>query len=161
MFDFFYVNKIRTNLAVQSHSLHVKQKIAPLRRKEPKPYSAFSLHPSPSPFSYHCFSANECLIQGPCAGVTAGNELTPSPPPYSKCFLIKIKAMESMLKVSIIANYLHKKEKRLSKKSQSPISFCGAPTSPKLLLCGFRSGPKGELKKKKNPNSFFCRIPRW
>lgn len=51
MFDFFYVNKIRTNLAVQSHSLHVKQKIAPLRRKEPKPYSAFSLHPSPQPFS--------------------------------------------------------------------------------------------------------------
>lgn len=115
MFDFFYVNKIRTNLAVQSNSLHVKQKIAPLRRKEPQPYSAFSPPFPPTLFGYHCFSANECLIQGPCAGVTAGNELTPSPSPYSKCFLIKIKAMETMLKVSIIANYLHKKEKRLSK----------------------------------------------
>lgn len=37
MFDFFYVNRIETNLAVQSNSLHGKQKIAPLRRKEPKP----------------------------------------------------------------------------------------------------------------------------
>ena len=39
MFDFSYVNKIETNLAVQSNSVHVKQKIAPLRRKEPKPHS--------------------------------------------------------------------------------------------------------------------------
>lgn len=51
MFDFFYVNKIETNLAVQSNSLHVKQKIAPLRRKEPKAHStAPPLHPSPSHF---------------------------------------------------------------------------------------------------------------
>lgn len=48
---FFYVNKIKTNLAVQSNSLHVKQKIAPLRRKEPKPHSTPPpLHPSPSHF---------------------------------------------------------------------------------------------------------------
>lgn len=39
MFDFSYVNKMETNLAVQSNSLHVKQKIAPLRRKELKPHS--------------------------------------------------------------------------------------------------------------------------
>lgn len=158
MFDFFYVNKIETNLAVQSNSLHVKQKIAPLGRMEPKPHSAPLLSALPSAiFSNRCFSANECLIQGPCVGVTGGNELSLTPPPYPKSFLIKIKAMESMLKVSIIANYLHKKEKLLSR-NLSLISFCGAPSSPKLLLCGFRSGLKGDLKRK---SKFLCPIPRW
>lgn len=79
MFDFFYVNKIETNLAVQSNSLHVKQKIAPLRRKEPKLYS----DPLPSTlppaiFGNHCISANECPIQSPWERVTAGEELTPT-----------------------------------------------------------------------------------
>lgn len=116
MFDFFYVNKIETNLAVQSNSLHVKRKIAPLRRKEPKPHSTpLPSSLPPAMFSNHCFSANEFPIQGPCAGVTAGNGLAPTHHPFQKCFLIKIKAMESMPKVSIIANYLHKKEKFLSR----------------------------------------------
>jgi hypothetical protein len=116
MFDFFYVNKIETNLAVQSNSLHVNQKIAPLRRKEPKPRSTSLLSTLPPAFfSNHCISANECPIQSPVQS-TAGEELTPTLPPYPKCFLIKIKDMEPMLKVSIIANYLLlKKGKRLSK----------------------------------------------
>ena len=59
--------------------------------------------------------------------------------------------MDSMLKVNIIENYLHKKETLLSQKSQSSVSFCRALNSPKLLLCGFRSGLKGDLLK--NPNS--------
>lgn len=69
MFDFFYVNKIETNLAVQSNSLHVKQKIAPLRRKEPKPGHSLPSTPSPSACRKHCISANECPIQSPREGV--------------------------------------------------------------------------------------------
>lgn len=76
------------------------------------------------------------LFRVPEWGVTAGNELTPSPPPYSKCFLIKIKAMESMLKVSIIANYLHKKEKRLSKNLSLLFLSVGLQPVPNCFYVG-------------------------
>lgn len=116
MFDFFYVNKIETNLAIQSNSLHVKQKTAPLGRKEPKPPTQLPLlPPPPQPLSVTtAFLPMNVLFRMP-GRESLGNELTPTPPSYPKCFLIKIKAMESMLKVSVIANYLHKKEKVLSK----------------------------------------------
>lgn len=146
MFDFFYVNKIETNLAVQSNSLHVKQKIAPLRRKEPKLVTP-CLPPLPSALAENtAFLPMNVLFRAP-EREYCRQELTPTPSPHPKCFLIKIKDIGSMLKVAIIANYLHKKGKTFIQKSPSPISFCGALTSPKLLLCGFRSGLRRDIKK--------------
>lgn len=69
MFDFSYVNKIETNLAVQSNSLHVKQKIAPLRRKELKPHSiALPSTLSLAIFSNHCLSAVNVYSGSLCRG---------------------------------------------------------------------------------------------
>lgn len=65
MFDFFYVNKIETNLAVQSNSLHVKQKIAPLRRKEPKPGSLPAFYPSPQHTESTAFLPMNVLFRAP------------------------------------------------------------------------------------------------
>lgn len=110
MFDFFYVNRIETNLAVQSNSLHVKQKIAPLRRKEPKPgHSLLSTLP-PVLAESTAFLPMNVLFRAP-EREYCKRELTPTPSPHPKCFLIKIKDMGSMLKVAIIANYLYKKKK--------------------------------------------------
>lgn len=91
-------------------------------------------------------------IQGPCAGVTAGNELTHTPPRHPKCFLIAIKAMDSMLKVSIIANYLCKKEKLLSKNLSLLFLSVGLRPVPNCFYVGLEVD-KRETYKKKNPNS--------
>lgn len=45
MFDFFYVNKIETNLAVQSNSLHVKQKNSSPEEERTQVLLSFPLSP--------------------------------------------------------------------------------------------------------------------
>lgn len=122
MFDFFYVNRIETNLAVQSNSLHGKQKIAPLRRKEPKPgHSLLSTLP-PVLAESTAFLPMNVLFRAP-EREYCKRELTPTPSPHPKCFLIKIKDMGSMLKVAIIANYLYKKKGGKTLSKNLPLRF--------------------------------------
>lgn len=97
-------------LGKQSNSLHVKQRnSSPLPKEEKSPSLATSLISTlPPALVSSAFLPMNVLFRAP-EREDCRQELTPTPSPHPKCFLIKIKDMGSMLKVAITANYLHKK----------------------------------------------------
>lgn len=81
MFDFFYVNKIETNLAVQSNSLHVKQKnSSPGEEGTQTPLNSPSPPPFPQLFSVTtAFLPMNVLFRVP---VRESLKAVRSPPPH-------------------------------------------------------------------------------